>query len=229
MGRKVKDVMTGEVISARPSTPYKQLVRLLITRQVSGVPVVDPDCRVVGVVSEADLLLKHELPTGKLQRFPLASSGWRLERRKARGGVAVELMSWPVITIGPQAEVAEAARRLHRHRIRRMPVIDNSGRLVGIVSHSDVLKVFLRPDSDIRRDVLDQVIFSGLVPLPERIQVSVRDGVVLLEGPCQRQSFIPVLGRAAAGVEGVVRVENRLGSDLDDRSSRPATLSRPLP
>jgi hypothetical protein len=81
-------------------------------------------------------------------------------------------------------------------------VIDASGRLVGIVSHSDVLKIFLRPDSDIRRDVLDQVIFGGLVPAPERIQVRVRDGVVLLEGTCQRRGLIPVLVRAVAGVEG---------------------------
>jgi CBS-domain-containing membrane protein len=221
MGRKVKDVMTSEVICARPSTPYKQLVRLLTSRHVSGVPVVDAERRVVGVVSEADLFLKHAQPTGTFHRFPPASSRRRLEHRKAHGGIAVELMSWPVIAIGPQAEVAEAARRLHSHRIRRMPVIDPTGQLVGIVSHADLLKVFLRPDNDIRRDVLDQVIFGGLVPAPERVQVRVRDGVVLLEGACQRRSLIPVLGRAAAGVEGVVRVENRLGSHLDYSSSNP--------
>jgi hypothetical protein len=77
-------------------------------------------------------------------------------------------------------------------------VIDPSGRLVGIVSHSDVLKIYLRPDSYI----LDQMIFGGLVPTPERIQVSVRDGIVLLEGTCQRRSLIPVLVQAVAGVEG---------------------------
>jgi CBS-domain-containing membrane protein len=229
MGRKVKDVMTAEVVCARPSTPYKELVRLLATRHVSAVPVVDAEGRVLGVVSESDLLLKHEQPADAFQRFLLAGRRRRLERLKARGGTAAELMSWPVITIGPEAEVAEAARRLRKHLIRRMPVIDASDRLVGIVSHSDVLKIFLRPDTDIRRDVLGQVISGGPVPAPERIQVSVRDGVVLLEGICQRRSLIPVLVRAVAGVEGVVRVENRLGLDLDDQSSLPYTVSRPLP
>jgi CBS domain-containing protein len=78
-------------------------------------------------------------------------------------------MSWPVITIGLEAEVAKAARRLPKHLIRRMPVIDASGRLVGIVSHSDVLTIYLRPDSDIRRDILDQVIFGGMA---RRLSVS---------------------------------------------------------
>jgi CBS domain-containing protein len=228
MGRKVNDVMTGEVICATPSTPYKELVRLLVERQVSAVPVVDAERRVLGVVSEADLLLRHEQPTDAFQRFLLAGRRRRLERLKARGGTAAELMSWPAITIGPEAEVTEAARRLRKHLIRRMPVVDASGRLVGIVSHSDVLKIFLRPDGDLRRDILDQVISGGLVPTPERVQVSVRDGVVLLEGACQRR-LIPVLVRAVAGIEGVVRVENRLGFDLDDQSSLPSTLSRPLP
>jgi hypothetical protein len=101
--------------------------------------------------------------------------------------------------------------------------------VVGIVSHADVLKVFLRPDSDIRRDVLDEVIFSGLVPVPERIQVKVRDGVVLLEGLAGGEASFPSWAGLRPVSKEVVRVENRLGSDLDDRSSLPSTLSRPLP
>jgi CBS-domain-containing membrane protein len=120
-------------------------VRLLATRHVSAVPVIDAERRLVGMVSEADLLLKHEQPADAFQRFLLTSRRQRLERLKARGGTAVELMSWPVITIGPEAEVAEAARRLRKHRIRRMPVVDASGRLVGIVSHSDVLRSSFAP------------------------------------------------------------------------------------
>jgi hypothetical protein len=110
MGRKVKDVMTGEVICARPSMPYKELVRLLATRRVSAVPVVDAERRVLGVVSESDLLLKHEQPTDAFQRLLLAGRRRRRARLKARGGTAAELMSWPVITIGPEAEVAEAGQ-----------------------------------------------------------------------------------------------------------------------
>ncbi|HSO53456.1 MAG TPA: CBS domain-containing protein [Actinomycetes bacterium] len=229
MGSKVKDVMTSQVVSAQPSTPFKELVRLLAERHVSAVPVVDEERNVLGVVSEADLILKQEQPADAFQRFLLAGRRQRLERLKARGGTAAELMSWPVVTVGPEADVAEAARLLRKHLVRRMPVIDSAGRLVGIVSQSDVLKVFLRPDEEIRREIVDQVLRGGLVPGPDRIQVSVCDGVVLLEGACQRRAFVPVLVRAVAGVEGVVRVENRLGFDVDDESSLPYTFGRPLP
>jgi CBS domain-containing protein len=228
MGRKVKDVMTKEVICARPSTPYKELVRLLAERHISAVPVVDDDRHVLGVVSEADLILKHEQPSDAFQRFMLASRRQRLEHLKARGGTAVELMSWPVVTVGPEADVAEAARLLRKHLIRRMPVVDPGGRLVGIVSHSDVLKVFLRADAEIRSEIVDQVIVGGRLPDHEHIQVRVRDGVVVLEGECERRTLIPILTRAVAGVEGVVRVENRLGFRVDDRSSVPHTFGRSL-
>ncbi len=228
MGRKVEDVMTSEVVCARPSTPYKELVRLLTGRNVSAVPVVDEEQHVLGVVSEADLILKQGQPVDAVQRSLLASKRRRADRLKARGGTAAELMTWPVITVGPQADVAEAARLLRKHRIKRLPVTDPAGRLIGIVSQSDVLKVFLRPDEEIRRQVVDQVIIGDLLMDPERLQVTVRDGVVLLEGTCERRSLVPVLVRAVAGVEGVVRVENRLGFDVDDVSSLPSTFAWPL-
>jgi CBS-domain-containing membrane protein len=228
MGRKVEDVMTSEVVCARPSTPYKELVRLLTERNVSAVPVVDEERHVLGVVSEADLILKQGQPVDAVQRSLLASKRRRADRLKARGGTAAELMTWPVITVGPQAGVADAARLLRKHRIKRLPVTDPAERLIGIVSQSDVLKVFLRPDEEIRRQVVDQVIIGDLLMDPEALQVTVRDGVVLLEGTCERRSLELVLVRAVAGVEGVVRVENRLGFDVDDVSSRPYTFGRPL-
>lgn len=227
MGRKVSDVMTGEVVCARLSTPYKELVRLMTERHVSAVPVVDDVRHVLGVVSESDLLLKRGQPADVFQRSRLASRRRRVERLKARGGTAAELMSWPVVTVGPRASVTEAARLLRKHQIKRLPVTDPAGRLVGIVSHSDMLKVFLRPDVEIRREIVDHVIHGDLLLASERLQVTVRDGVALLEGTCERRSLIPVLVRAVTGVEGVVRVENRLGFDVDDASSQPSTFGRP--
>jgi CBS domain-containing protein len=227
MASKVKDVMTSQVVCVRPSTTYKELVRLLTERRVSAVPVVDDQRRVLGVVSEADLLLKYEQPADAFQRFMLKSRRYRLECLKAGGGTAIELMTRPVVTIGPEAEAAEAARLLRKHLIRRMPVIDSAGRLVGIVSRSDVLKTFLRPDREIRQEITGQVIRESLIADPERIDVSVRDGVVLLEGTCQPRTLIPVLVRAVAGVEGVVRVENRLRSHVDVEPP-PHALSRSL-
>ena len=158
MASKVKDVMTSPVVSVGPSTPYKELVLVLTEQRLSAVPVVDDQRRVLGVVSEADLLLKYEQPADAVQRFMLESRRHRLERLKAGGGTAVELMTRPVVTIGPEAEVAEAARLLRKHLIRRMPVVDSAGRLVGIVSRSDVLKLFLRPDREIRQEITERVI-----------------------------------------------------------------------
>jgi hypothetical protein len=146
--------------------------------------------------------LKHEQPTDAFQRLLLAGRRRRRERLKARGGTAAELMSWPVITIGPEAEVAEAGQAAAQ-AAHRAAAGDRRLRPAG--RHCQPLRCvedLPSPDSDIRRDVLDQVIFGGLVPAPERIQVRVRDGVVLLEGTCQRRGLIPVLVRAVAGVEG---------------------------
>jgi len=134
--------MTADVAYVREHTSYKELVRLLAERRVSALPVVDVNLNVIGIVSEADLLLKQQQPADSFQRFLLEGKRRRLERAKARGGTAVELMSRPAITVGPDATVAEAARLLRMHLIKRLPVADPLGRLVGIVSRSDLLSVF---------------------------------------------------------------------------------------
>ena len=152
MRRKVRDVMTTDVAYAHEGTSYKELVRLLATRGVSAVPVVDDQRHVLGVVSEADLLLKQQHPADEFQRFLLEGKRRRLERAKAGGVAAAELMTRPAVTVGPEATVAEAARLLRKHLVKRLPVVDPLGRLVGIVSRSDLLTVFLRPDEQIRRE-----------------------------------------------------------------------------
>lgn len=225
MRRKVKDVMTVDVAYARERTPYKELVRLLAERRVSALPVVDVNRHVIGIVSEADLLLKQQHPADPFQRFLLEGRRRRVQRAKAMGGTAAELMSRPAITVGPDATVAEAARVLRMHLIKRLPVVDPTGRLVGIVSRSDLLSVFLRPDDEIRREILEEVIFSELGMGPDRFDVTVREGVVTLQGSCERRSLVPTLVRAVAAVEGVVRVVNRLGYDLDDVPTLPLMLA----
>jgi CBS-domain-containing membrane protein len=219
--RKVRDVMTADVAYVREQTPYKELVRLLAERRVSALPVVDVNRKVIGIVSEADLLLKQQHPADSFQRFLLERKRRRLERAKAQGDIAAELMSRPAITVGPDATAAEAARLLRMHLVRQLPVVDPVGRLVGIVSRSDLLSVFLRPDDEIRREILEQVILRELRMGPGRFDVAVREGVVTLQGSCERRSLIPAVVRAVAAVEGVVRVENRLGYDLDDTTEPP--------
>jgi len=223
--RRVKDVMTADVAYVREGAPYKELVRLLAERRVSALPVVDVNRNVIGIVSEADLLLKQQHPADSFQRFLLEGKRRRLERAKARGGTAADLMSKPAITVWPDATVAEAARLLRMHLIKRLPVTDPLGRLVGIVSRSDLLSVFLRPDDEIRREILEEVIFSELGMGPDRFDVTVREGVVTLQGTCERRSLVQVVVRAVAAVEGVVRVDNRLGYDLDDTPMLPQMLA----
>jgi CBS domain-containing protein len=216
MRRKVRDVMTTKVVAASPTTPYKELVRLLAERKVSAVPVVDERRHVLGVVSEADLLVKQEYPYGLGEALWHESKRRRAERAKAGGAVAADLMTAPPVTVGRDTSVVEAARRLHAEGVKRLLVEDALGRLVGIVSRSDLLAGFLRPDQEIRREILDEVIREDLLMGPDRFDVHVRDGVVVLQGSCERRSLIPILVRAVHGVEGVVRVENRLGYDVDD-------------
>jgi CBS domain-containing protein len=228
MRRKVRDVMTTDVAYVHEGTSYKRLVQLLAERAVSGVPVVDGKRHVLGVVSEADLLLKQQHPADHFQRFLLEGKRRRLERAKAGGMAAAELMTRPAVTIGPQATIAEAARLLRKHLVKRLPVVDQLGRLVGIVSRSDLLAVFLRPDEEVRREILEDVIGTDLLMSPARFQITVRDGMVVLQGTCERRSLIPVLVRAIHGVEGVVGVENRLGFDVDDTDTLPHAFAFPM-
>jgi CBS-domain-containing membrane protein len=130
--------------------------------------------------------------------------------------VAAALMSQPAITISTQATLTEAARRLHAAGVKRLPVVDAVGRLVGIISRVDLLKMFLRSDEALHREIVEDIILGDLLMGPNRFDVHVEDGVVVLQGRCERRSLIPTVVRAVADVEGVVRVENRLGYDVDD-------------
>jgi CBS domain-containing protein len=215
----VKDLMTTAVVTVEPTTPFKELVARLAEHRVSAVPVVDDDSRVLGVVSEADLLLKEEFPEPD-RDIPL---WWtrraRLDRAKAAASVARDLMTVAVVAISPDATVAEAARRMHTNKVKRLPVIDRAGRLVGIVSRGDLLKVFDRSDEAIRREIVDDVIVGEFMMAPSRFFLHVKDGVVVLQGRVERRNLLPYLVRAVQGVEGVVRVEDRLTYDVDDRDA----------
>ena len=127
-------------------------------------------------------------------------------------------MTVAVVSIGPEATAAETARRMHTAAVKRLPVVDRRGRLVGIVSRGDLLKVFDRSDAAIRREIIEDVIVGEFTMAPSRFFLHVTDGVVVLQGRVERRSLLPYLVRAVQGVEGVVRVENRLAYDLDDRN-----------
>jgi CBS domain-containing protein len=221
----VKDLMTTQVVTVGPSARFKEIVARLVEHRVSALPVVDDHGLVLGVVSEADLLLKEEFPDPD-QDIPLLwTKRRRRERDKAAASTARDLMTVAVVSISSDATVPEAARRMHTAWVKRLLVVDERGRLVGIISRADLLKVFSRPDDDIRREILDEVIVAEFSLDPERFFVQVHDGVVILEGRVEQRSLLPWVVRAVHGVEGVVRVENRLAYDLDDIDAGPLMAS----
>jgi CBS domain-containing protein len=218
----VRDVMTTDVVTVEPRTPFTEIVGQLAEHRISAAPVLDPEGNVLGVVTEADLLLKQEHPDLELN-VPLAwSRRRRLERDKAAAVVAGQLMTTPAVTVSPTATITEAARRMHTAGIKRLPVVDDAGRLVGIVSRADLLKVYIRSDEAIWREIMDDVIVRDFMLDPSRFFIDVVDGVVALQGRVERSRLIPSLVRAVHAVEGVVRVEDRLTADVDDRDADPA-------
>ena len=216
MHSMVKDLMTTQVVTVGPDAVQGDrgpARRAPGERGAGG----GRRRRVLGIVSEADLLLKEEFPE-PVQDAPLFwTKRRRLERQKAGGATARDLMSSVVmVSTAPDATVAEAARRMHAAGVKRLPVIDKDGRLVGIVSRGDLLKVFNRPDQAIRREIIDDVIVGNFMMNPNRFFIHVDNGVVVLQGRVERHSLLPYVLRAVHDVEGVVRVENRLGYDIDD-------------
>jgi CBS domain-containing protein len=219
----VRDVMTTGVVTVEPWTPFREIVTRLAEHRISAAPVVDAEGNVLGVVTEADLLLKQEYADLEFN-VPLAwNRRRRLEREKAAAVVAGELMTTPAVTVPPTATVTEAARRMHTARVKRLPVVNEAGRLAGIVSRADLLKVFNRSDEAIWREIMDDVITGDFMMDPSRFFIDVTDGVVVLQGRVERSRLIAFLVRAVHAVEGVVRVEDRLTFDLDDRDPDPAT------
>ncbi|MFE8947332.1 CBS domain-containing protein [Streptomyces sp. NPDC007856] len=205
---RVSDVMTRAVVAVGRRAPFKEIVERMEQWQVSALPVLEGDGRVVGVVSEADLLLKEEFRNSDPDRFTQLR---RLSDLAKAGAVcADEVMSTPAVTVHADATLAEAARIMALRHVKRLPVVNAEGVLEGVVSRGDLLKVFLRPDNDladeIRRDVVDP-----LFPAPvEPVHVMVTEGVVTLTGRVQDGARIPLAARLARGVEGVVGVDCRL-------------------
>ena len=203
---RVRDVMTTEVATADRNMPYKQAAKLMTDQRVTAIPVVAKGGRVVGMVSEADLLRKVE---PRLRGSAGLSGRARRDRAKAGARTAGELMTSPAITIHPDASLSAAARLMNGHHIRRLPVVNDAGDLIGIVSRRDLMKVFLRPDEEIAaevNDVLGQILLADAGP----VVVAVLDGVVTLDGALDEGDLIRVVAGLASEVAGVVAVVNRL-------------------
>jgi CBS-domain-containing membrane protein len=224
MKRRVRDVMSAPVVTVSDSAGFKEIVGLMQKHGVSALPVVDGDRRIVGIVSEADLLLKEEHTTEGASRERLMDFRWRKsERAKAAGTFAAQLMSRNVVTIEPEERLAKAARLIHDEKVKRLPVIDTDDRVIGIVSRADLLRVFLRSDAEILDDVKESVLRRALWLEPHAVNVTVCDGVVLLKGQVDQRSMIPLVVELVGDVEGVVGVDNRLVYEVDDTVPPPVS------
>jgi CBS domain-containing protein len=209
---RVGNVMTTSVVTVDRLTPYKEIARLLVEHRISGVPVLGLGRQVLGVVSEGDLLAARN-------KHPGRRGGWAAWLRpgarddQAHAGLtAGEMMTAPPVTIHPGASVAAAARLMNAHNVRRLPVVDNNGRLAGLVSRRDLISVFLRPDAEIAQQA--SLLLAEILPTdPAAVKVTVRNGVVELSGraaPAEEDDLIPIAERLVWDIDGVVDVVSKI-------------------
>ena len=209
--RRVRDVMTTSVVTVDRITTSKEVATLLAEHKISAMPVLIMGRHVAGVVSEADLLVLEE-ERGARTRLRRPGVLHRSAGGKHPARTAGELMTSPAITIHPDATIPAAARLMNQHHIKRLPVVDPAGILIGIVSRRDLLSVFLRPDEDLADDVraiLAEMLFAD----PDSVTVDVREGVVTLSGqpaPQDQQDMIAVAIKLIWDIDGVVDVVNKL-------------------
>jgi CBS domain-containing protein len=211
----VRDVMTTEVVTVDRITPYKEIARLLAEHKISAVPVLTIGRHVAGVVSEADLLAAEDQDarkarTGKVDHLP-----WPRAQAKQHPPLSAEqLMTSPAVTIHPDAPIPRAASLMHARHVKRLPVVDPDGKLLGIVSRRDLLTVFLRSDAQIAaevRELLTEILFAD----PASVSVRVNNGVVVLTGQpsvAERHDLIPVAIRLIWDIDGVVDVVDKLST-----------------
>jgi len=208
MRSMVRDVMTSAVVAVRSDASFKEMVAKMRESRISAFPVIDGSGRVIGVVSEADFLNK-EAEQADIQGV-LASLLYFRSHAKASGVTADELMTSPAVTAGPDTPVVDAARLMRDRRVKRLPVVNATGHLIGIISRTDVLGVFLRPDKDILREVTDAVIPASGAQGPTRFTVTVTGGIITVGGRPENDRAGHELAEAIRRVEGVVAVFDQL-------------------
>lgn len=219
--RTVADVMTTDVVTVTAQTPFKDLAGLFVDRRISALPVLSRQGKITGIVRETDLLMKEELQHDPGTGSPLLRR-YRAMRARACGDSAGEVMTTQVVTVRPEATVAEAARLMDKHHVTCLPVVDETGKLAGIISPRDLLRIFLRPDTEIRDEIFDEILHGYLGTNPVLVNVDVSDGVVILTGEVERKTMIPLVLPLIQAVDGVVDAEAELTYAIDDTHLPPA-------
>jgi CBS domain-containing protein len=219
MNAKVKDVMTDQVVAVRRDASFKEMAARLRQYRVSAFPVIDENLRVVGVVSEADLLAKEAL-AGDQAGIPAAVTAilHHKDYKKSEGITAGDLMTHPAVTVGPEDTVEHAARLMYTLQIKRLPVVDAGGCLVGIVSRADLLAIFNRTDEEIHAEIVNEIILREFLIDPAVFTVAVSDGVVTIQGNPETADLGRNLVSRIRHVQGVVAVRDELAYPPAERS-----------
>jgi CBS domain-containing protein len=214
---KVRDIMTTDPVKVTGETRLKEAARLMVRHRVSGLPVVDQAGKLIGILSEGDFIRREagrDRPHGVSLLDAVFGEG---ELEPVGAETVAEVMTRSVVTITPEATVGEAARVMGRRNVKRLPVVDLEGELVGIVSRADIVGAFTKPDDVIEDEVREDLIRRLLFLDPELVSVSVADGVVTLDGELENRTEAHLLEELARRIAGVVRVESRLRYKVDDR------------
>jgi CBS domain-containing protein len=224
---RVEQVMSREVLTVAPETPLKDVAGMLSRHRISGLPVCDANGRVLGVISEADILRKEQ------GRTPEGSDlfAWLFERdneaaAKIAARTAGEAMTSPAVSIEPGRPLSEAARLMIERSINRLPVVANN-ELVGIVTRADLVRAFHRSDEEITHEISDDVLLRTLWISPERLTISVENGEVTLGGKVDNRSEAELAAAFVSRVPGVIDVHSNLTWSVDDLARR--TGSERLP
>jgi len=212
----VDEVMSKEVVTASPETTLKQVAELLLGHGISGLPVVGPDWRVVGVVTEADIVRGEAGGTGTEGMLARARAFAAQTAAVPTSRTAGEAMTSPAVTIHPDQTVVEAARLIAERGVNRLPVVDDDDRLVGIVTRADVVRAFVRSDEQIAHEIREEVVDRLLGIDPAAVRVTVAEGVVSLTGEVDTRTNAQLVEYFASRVTGVVAVRSELRA-LDER------------
>lgn len=219
----VRDVMTTSVITFRPDTPLHDVASQLIGARISGAPVVAADGTLLGVVSEADILIKEQgreaIPHRRLSGVLGDSAATKAALAKAAATNAGEAMTTPAITVGENATIAEAARIMTDHHINRLPVV-SGGRLVGIVTRADLVRTFVRTDAELVEIIRDEVLWRSMWVNPVGFDIKVDGGHVRIRGHVDRRSTADLIASVTTMVPGVIDVRSSITYELDDHDLR---------
>lgn len=220
---RVRELMTQQVLTIGPEAPIKDVARILVENRISGLPVCDIEGHVLGVVSEGDILYKEHDPRESHLNGPL---GWIVDGTpnyagyiKAQALTARKAMTSPAITIAPYESVADAARIMSERHVNRLPVVDR-GRLVGIVTRTDLVRAFTRSDTEIERELRQDVIERTMWIDSGRVEATVERGQATLSGRLHKRSDVELLSRLVARIPGVVAVDSSVTWDIDDATRK---------